>query len=46
VTRLHELGWRHRIELREGLESTYQWFLENQGQLREADSFALAKGKA
>ncbi|CAN5456790.1 GDP-L-fucose synthase [soil metagenome] len=46
VTRLHELGWRHRIELREGLESTYQWFLENQGQLREVDSFALAKGKA
>jgi GDP-L-fucose synthase len=34
VTRLHDLGWRHRIELREGLESTYRWFLENQGHLR------------
>lgn len=26
VTRLHDLGWHHRIELRAGLESTYQWF--------------------
>ena len=29
VSRLHELGWKHSIELREGIESTYQWFLEN-----------------
>jgi GDP-L-fucose synthase len=26
VTRLHRLGWRHRIELRDGLASTYEWF--------------------
>jgi GDP-L-fucose synthase len=26
VTRLHELGWRHRIDLRAGIESTYGWF--------------------
>jgi GDP-L-fucose synthase len=29
VSRLHALGWRHRIGLREGLESTYAWFLEH-----------------
>ena len=29
VSRLHALGWRHRIELREGIRGTYQWFLEN-----------------
>lgn len=29
VTRLHQLGWRHRIGLREGIEATYRWFLEN-----------------
>jgi GDP-L-fucose synthase len=29
VTRLHALGWRHRIRLREGIASSYQWFLEN-----------------
>ena len=34
VTRLHALGWRHRTELREGLESTYQWFLLNQDTAR------------
>ncbi len=28
VSRLHELGWRHRTDLREGIESTYRWFLE------------------
>jgi GDP-L-fucose synthase len=30
VTRLRALGWRHRIELREGIASTYAWFLANQ----------------
>ena len=24
VSRLHALGWRHRIELREGIEATYR----------------------
>jgi GDP-L-fucose synthase len=28
VSRLHDLGWRHRIELRSGIEHTYAWFLE------------------
>jgi len=28
VSRLHSLGWRHRISLLDGLRSTYQWFLE------------------
>ena len=31
VSRLHALGWRHKIGLREGIESTYRWFLEHQG---------------
>jgi GDP-L-fucose synthase len=26
VSRLHRLGWRHRVQLREGLASTYDWF--------------------
>ena len=25
--RLRELGWRHRIPLRDGIENTYQWYL-------------------
>jgi GDP-L-fucose synthase len=34
VSRLHTLGWRHRIRLQEGIASTYQWFVENQASLR------------
>ncbi|WP_291270451.1 GDP-L-fucose synthase [Geothrix sp.] len=34
VSRLHQLGWRHRITLAEGIRSTYQWFLENQTTVR------------
>ena len=29
VSRLHALGWTHRIELRRGIEETYRWFLDN-----------------
>jgi GDP-L-fucose synthase len=29
VSKVHALGWRHRIPLREGIVRTYQWFLEN-----------------
>ena len=34
VTRLNELGWHAKIVLKEGLESTYQWYLDNQGKFR------------
>jgi GDP-L-fucose synthase len=34
VSRLHALGWRHRIGLREGIESSYRWFLENREHAR------------
>jgi GDP-L-fucose synthase len=34
VSRLAEMGWTARIGLREGLESTYRWFLANQARLR------------
>jgi GDP-L-fucose synthase len=30
VSKIHALGWRHRIGLRDGVARTYQWFLENQ----------------
>jgi GDP-L-fucose synthase len=29
VSRLHALGWRHRISLAEGIEHTYTWFVAN-----------------
>jgi GDP-L-fucose synthase len=36
VSRLHALGWRHTIDLREGIQSTYQWFLDHIDSLRTA----------
>jgi GDP-L-fucose synthase len=34
VSRLHALGWRHRIPLREGIASSYRWFLDNHDHAR------------
>jgi GDP-L-fucose synthase len=34
VAKLTTLGWRARIGLREGLKSTYAWFLEQHGAIR------------
>lgn len=31
VSRLHGLGWRHRLELREGIRATYEWYLSEAG---------------
>jgi GDP-L-fucose synthase len=30
VSRLHALGWRHKVELREGIAAAYQWFCSRQ----------------
>jgi GDP-L-fucose synthase len=35
VSRLHALGWRAKVPLREGIEQTYRWFLENRGNYRD-----------
>jgi nucleoside-diphosphate-sugar epimerase len=34
VSRLAKMGWRARIGLREGIEQTYQWYLENLDSIR------------
>ena len=34
VSRLHALGWKHRVSLEDGIKTTYDWFLKNQGALR------------
>jgi GDP-L-fucose synthase len=34
VSRLHDLGWRHAIDLREGIASTYDWFLTHKDHAR------------
>ena len=42
VSRLHALGWRHRIGLREGIESSYRWFLENRDHARGSGAAVAA----
>ena len=37
VSRLHALGWRHRIELADGIRATYEWFM---GQAAEHEPVA------
>jgi GDP-L-fucose synthase len=41
VSRLHALGWKHRIGLAEGLSSTYEWFLQHQDSLRSSAPAAV-----
>lgn len=36
VSRIQGLGWKAKIGLKEGINETYHWFLENQDRLREA----------
>jgi GDP-L-fucose synthase len=38
VSRIHALGWKHRIALGEGIEQTYNWFLDNHATARGAQT--------
>lgn len=29
ISKMHSLGWKHNVNLEEGIKKTYQWFLEN-----------------
>jgi GDP-L-fucose synthase len=29
VTKMHDLGWKHKVDLEQGIQKTYEWFLEN-----------------
>jgi len=42
VSRLHALGWRHKIALRDGVASSYRWFLENHATARGTEKGAAA----
>jgi len=35
VSKMHALGWKHKIELQEGIQKTYTWFLENIDEIKE-----------
>jgi len=44
VSRLHRLGWRHRFDLRAGIEHTYAWFLAHQRDARLTTSPGMLVG--
>lgn len=29
VSKMHALGWKHKLNLEQGIQKTYEWFLEN-----------------
>lgn len=35
VSKMHALGWKHKIELEHGIQKTYDWFLENVEEYKE-----------
>mgnify|MGYP005990043819 FL=1 len=35
ISKMRALGWKHQIELQEGIEKTYTWFLENIKEIKE-----------
>jgi GDP-L-fucose synthase len=35
ISKMHALGWKHSIELEEGIQKTYDWFLKNINSFKE-----------
>ena len=35
ISKMHDLGWKHQVELEEGIQRTYDWFLANQDGFKE-----------
>ncbi|MBD8084604.1 GDP-L-fucose synthase family protein [Chryseobacterium caseinilyticum] len=35
VSKMHDLGWKHKVELEQGIVNTYNWFLENINNFKE-----------
>lgn len=35
ISKMHELGWKHQVELEDGIRLTYEWFLNNQENIKE-----------
>jgi GDP-L-fucose synthase len=29
ISKMHHLGWKHQVDLEQGIQMTYDWFLKN-----------------
>lgn len=35
ISKMHDLGWKHKIDLEKGIQLTYDWFLEHASEVKE-----------
>jgi GDP-L-fucose synthase len=35
ISRMHNLGWKHKVDLEEGIQITYDWFLKNVDNIKQ-----------
>jgi GDP-L-fucose synthase len=35
ITKMHDLGWKHKVNLEQGIQITYDWFLEHVNEIKE-----------
>jgi GDP-L-fucose synthase len=35
ISKMHELGWKHQVQLEEGIQKTYLWFLNNMNAFKQ-----------
>jgi len=35
ISKMHAQGWKHKVNLEEGIQFTYDWFLENVERYKE-----------
>ncbi|TDD98350.1 GDP-L-fucose synthase family protein [Flavobacterium cellulosilyticum] len=35
ISKMHALGWKHQVQLEEGIQKTYNWFLQNATKFKE-----------
>lgn len=35
VGRIHELGWKHKVDIEEGIRNTFNWYLRHMGEINE-----------
>ena len=35
ISKMHALGWKHKVKLEEGIQKTYSWFLEHVNEIKE-----------
>mgnify|MGYP000134315217 CR=1 FL=1 len=35
ISKMHDLGWKHKVDLEEGIQKTYEWFLEHVKEIKE-----------